>query len=139
MAFPSNKVPEVLDEIIALVSDTKSRAERARSLASSGDVDANQVLNLMQSFARTQQKLATLRNVGGLNSYAQVAFANPALNIVNEVNSVRTEMRSVVNWIDNTFPKEASFWPRELLMEFVSLAIYRRLLLLPSLPAWITF
>lgn len=110
MALPTNKfLARALREAQDIQAQIKTRSQALHDRSTTQAVLRSRVLKFYQDMLKARTALTAIRNVSGLNAYAQAQFDDGALDTVTEIDAIITALDATILWVDNNFPQSGGY------------------------------
>lgn len=110
MAFDTNALAEVYDNIRFLARDIKSRSQSLRNASAGGPVDSERILDWFRNVVGNRAAIAAQANTPGLAAYAKNESNNLLYDVTAEYNAMLAQIDSCLEWVTTNFPKDGSGW-----------------------------
>lgn len=108
MAYPTNALAQVLEDVDRRAMSVKEYATRYRTQMAAGDVLATVIVDLFIRLKSDKAAFVTAASTSGLGVYAQAQKNDQNLNIGNEFTAMNAAIDGVTTWIETNFPKDAN-------------------------------
>ncbi len=108
MAFKTNRLGAVFQQIVNEAADVKAKAAQLRTQSAAGPVNSDAILKWFAGLASTRTTLVALAATPGLSAYAQNEVNDGTYNVVTEFNAMRDAIDAALAWVVSNFPKETT-------------------------------
>lgn len=111
MAFPSDTgtVQESCDSAWrrarSIASNVKVRTTKLRADSLAGTMTSSDALDFSAFLADMKDRLNAIKNVAGIQAYAQSAINDPTINVATEFTNMVQAMTDTISWLLTNFPK----------------------------------
>lgn len=108
MAFRTNRLQRVFQQITDEAADIKSRAQSLRNASAAGPVQSSQIIDWFVSLANARTVIAALASTPGLPAYAQNEVDDDTYNVTTEYTAMLAAIDGALAWVTTNFPKDGS-------------------------------
>ena len=110
MAIPTDKFLAIaLRDAQAIQEQIKIKSTSLRDKSAIQPIKRSRVLGFYQDLKRARTALTEIRNVSGINAYAQIQFDNNTLDIVSIADGIIIQLDATILWVDTNFPQSGGF------------------------------
>lgn len=104
MAYPTNSLSVVLEDIDRRMMQLKSMAQRSHDTMAAGNVPSASIFDIFIRAKAEKTALQTAAATPGIADYAKPQKDDEFLDVVAEFNGVISAIDNVTNWIATNFP-----------------------------------
>lgn len=109
MTFPTRMTArEAWDRAQTLAKILRSDAIAVRGASAAGTMTSGQALDLAIRLYGYKTEFNTLKNVAGVQAYAQSILNDNTINVATEYTNMIAAMDNVTSWLVTNFPKTAT-------------------------------
>lgn len=109
MTFPTRMTArEAWDRAENFAKLVKSDTIQLRGASAAGTMTSGQALAYAVRLFNYKNEFNTLKNVPGVQAYAQAAINDNTINVATEFNNMVAAMDAVTSWLITNFPKTAT-------------------------------
>lgn len=108
MAFNTNRLARVYQQITDEAAEIKRQAASLRAQAAAGNVQSTQILDWFIGLGSSRVTIAALASTPGLADYARNESSNESYDVAAEYTTMLAAIDGSMAWVTTNFPKDGS-------------------------------